>query len=439
MSLLPSALTSLSDGQLLSEVKRLAAHERQATAQLIGSLAELDARKLYVGLGYSSLFAYCVEALGLTEDATWARIEAARAVQRFPFILERLASGAVTLTAVKLLARHLTEANHLALLDAARGKRKREVEEMVVALKPRPDVPSSVRKLPTVKVQPSGSMVALDHARASALRVDDERLLLEQPIISPLPADPVVVSNVTDAPPLRAAPAPVPSCASSRAAEHRRSVVAPLAPERYKVQMTVDAATYAKLRRVQDLLRHSVPNGDVAVVFDRALTLLLERLERTKCAATKKPRAATAKQETAGRTTAGAAADIERQARDESKAGAQKATMTTRARPLHEAPVPGRVEAESGSRRSRHIPAHVKREVWARDKGRCAYVGTQGRCTQTSFLEYHHVVPFAAGGETTVANLRLACKAHNKREAERFFGDDVIAQHRSWPRKQGCT
>jgi hypothetical protein len=66
--------------------------------------------------------------------------------------------------------------------------------------------------------------------------------------------------------------------------------VAPLAPERYTVQFTVSRETHDKLRRVQDLLRHSIPDGDPATIFDCALTLLLTDLERTKLAQTDRPR-----------------------------------------------------------------------------------------------------------------------------------------------------
>ena len=65
--------------------------------------------------------------------------------------------------------------------------------------------------------------------------------------------------------------------------------IKPLAPERFKVQFTVDRDTYDKLRQVQDLLRHSIPNGDPAAIFDRALTLLLADLSKTKFAAANRP------------------------------------------------------------------------------------------------------------------------------------------------------
>src|SRR4026209_2619557 len=102
----------LSDDELLAEVKRLAEHERVATADLVATLAELDARRLYLGEGCSSLFSYCTQVLHLSEHAAYGRIAAARSARRFPIILTRLAEGALTLTAVGLLAPHLTAETH---------------------------------------------------------------------------------------------------------------------------------------------------------------------------------------------------------------------------------------------------------------------------------------------------------------------------------------
>jgi hypothetical protein len=60
------------------------------------------------------------------------------------------------------------------------------------------------------------------------------------------------------------------------------------------------------------------------------------------------------------------------------------------------------------SKTGRYVAAAVKREVWARGGGQCAFVGAAGRCTERGFLEYHHVIPFVDGGETDVSNLQLA-------------------------------
>jgi hypothetical protein len=69
------------------------------------------------------------------------------------------------------------------------------------------------------------------------------------------------------------------------------------------------------------------------------------------------------------------------------------------------------------------VPAAVQRAVWIRDEGRCAYVAPNGRrCTERVFLDFHHEDPYAIGGEATVENISLRCRAHNKYEAELLFG-----------------
>ena len=210
---------------------------------------------------------------------------------------------------------------------------------------PQPDVPSSVRKLPATLAQGATVEVAAVLVAAAAEGLD----------LQPAAAAP---------------PAPT-----------KPAVVSPLSPERYRVQFTMSKETHGKLRRVQDLMRHRVPNGDPAVIFDRALTALLAELERTRLAATKHPQA----------------------------------------RPVV-------------STRSRHVPAAVRRAVWARDGGQCAFVGGAGRCSETGFLELHHVLPYAARGETSVENLELRCRAHNVYEAEQYFGTGpLFVRERSGP------
>ena len=128
----------MSDADLVAHVGALAAAERSATAALVAALAELDARRLYLGAGCASLFVYCTRVLHLSESAAYSRIETARSARRFPTILERLADGRLTLSSVRLLARVLTDDNQQRLLDAASFKSKREVEELIAAACPQP-------------------------------------------------------------------------------------------------------------------------------------------------------------------------------------------------------------------------------------------------------------------------------------------------------------
>lgn len=112
----------LSDADLIDEVKRLVATERRATAVVIGSLMEFDARKLHLGEGYPSLFAYCTQVLHYAEHAALNRIEVARAARQLPALLEHIADGRMSLTGARLLSPHLTADNCDAL--PARGKHK---------------------------------------------------------------------------------------------------------------------------------------------------------------------------------------------------------------------------------------------------------------------------------------------------------------------------
>ena len=345
---------ALSDGELIDAVALAANDERRSTARLVALLAEFDVRRLYLGEDCSSLFTYCTQVLRLSEHAAYHRIEAARTARQFPIIMTLLTSGDVTLTTVAMLRPHLTPANHAQLLDAARHRSKREVEQLIAGLAPRPDAIALIRRLPAVR---------------SAAPV--ELAATGDPTTEPAPpkaadlCDAVARIGVTGAPPsldiqglpLRTAPTPR---------------LAPLSSDRYLLRVTLGAAGHARLRRAQDLCRHSIPNGDPAAIVEKALELLVEHLERAKAVSIPRPR-----------------------------------RISTRGKP---------------HRNGRHIPAEVRRTVWARDGGCCAFAGTRGRCTETGQLEFHHLHPFARGGQSTVANIALRCRAHNVFESESRFG-----------------
>ena len=356
-----NSLERLTNEQLVADLTAVAAKERIVTAHLIELLAEMDSRRLYLAQGYSSLFVYCTKCLKFSEHAAYGRIEAARASRRFPLILRLLTDGSITLTTVCLLGAHLTEGNHREVLEKALHKTKREVEQQVAELSPLPPAPSMVRKLPPPRIS---------FITPTDLREDPEVQPRAKPAANE--ATPVVIRP-----------------------RHAPPVVVPLAPERYKIQITITQETHDRLRRAQDLLRHVLPNGDPAAIFDRALTLLLNDLERKNLAQVERPR-----------------------------------------------------EAPLANIHRRHVPAAVRRDVWARDDGQCAFVGSDGRCAERGFLEFHHVIPFADGGSTTVDNLQLRCRAHNGYEARQYFGSLLLRERSKsydsvrtepWWHKSGAT
>jgi hypothetical protein len=428
-------IARLPDGALRSRVERLAGRERRATTLLVAYLAELDARRLHLADGYPSLFAYCTQALHLSEYAAYHRIQAARAVRRFPVLLGELARGYLTLTTLSLLAPHLTTANLHALLAEARGASKRAVEALVARLQPRPPVPASVRRLPApgepAHPAPGGPEGSVPGSLASPVPGGPAPQQGRPPTPTPSPTlgvdgMPAGVAGDTSVAPALAGdetdrvPPGTPTGGAARVpgsgscGRGPSGAVTPLAPTRYRVQFTAGPETYAKLKQCQDLLRHQIRDGDLAQLFDRALTALLRELLRRRVGTPLRPEAA---------RTAPAAPP----------AGIVPHAAT--------APTPGDASASDPGAPtlppgpSRHIPAAVRRVVWERDGGQCAFVSADGRrCPERGYLEFHHVRPYALGGPATVENIQLRCRAHNGYEADQIFGPPPA--RRSGPSQQ---
>jgi hypothetical protein len=104
-------LSHRSDQELLSDVTRLVGSHRELTARPVAHLAEIEERRLHLQAGFSSMFEFCIKALGLGEGEAFRRILAARLVRKFPLIRSLLASGAVHLSVLELLRERMTEGN----------------------------------------------------------------------------------------------------------------------------------------------------------------------------------------------------------------------------------------------------------------------------------------------------------------------------------------
>ena len=312
------------------------------------------------------------QVLRLSERGAYNRIEAARTARKFPIVLDLLEQGALNLATLRLVAPQLTPENHGVLLEAASYKSKREVEELLARLFPRADVAASVRKLPDARPSTSGRRVqdATPEAPTVPVRVGADQSCGVAESMGSMKCS-AAVEGAAGGDPCVAAVPPSPR-PSPRSSQH--PVVVPLSSDRYQIRFTASASTCEKLRRAQDLLRHAVPDGDPAEIFDRALTALLGELGRRKFGATGDPR-----------------------------------------------------EGRRSTPGSRRVPAAVRRAVMARDRGQCAFVAEGGRkCGATAFVEFHHVIPYARGGQATMANIQLRCRAHNGYEAELDFGPELV-------------
>jgi len=381
------SLSHLTNPILLRGLAMLAANNRRTTALLLAHIAEAHERRLFAPAGYSSMYAYCLGELPFSDDAARRHVYAGRTARRFPVIFEMVEDGRLHLTAVVLLAPFLTHENAPELLEAASRKSKTKIENLLAERFPRDDVPAQIESLPTRLALPaSAPLPLLESSPGSPPCID----ATATPDHNEAAAAPALADPTTTPPPTSQ------NHSTERALERvPKSVfvkpsgppprVGPLSPGRFSIQFTMGQETHDKLLHARALLRHQVPSGDLAELFDRALDAMIEKLEKRKFAATSNPRR--------------------------------------------------RRNRESAN--PRHIPADVKREVWERDGGQCTFVGDSGRrCEERGFLEFDHMDPVARGGQATAERTRLRCHAHNQLEAERVFGAEFMRHKREEARQR---
>jgi len=315
-------LADLSDAQLLESLKSLCDQGRAVLARLLAHLVEVEERRLHLEAACPSMFQFCVRRLGMSEDEACRRIHAARLARRFPDLLVRIERSDLTLSTIALLHGALTEATYLELVEAAAGKTKAEVQALLAKRSPMLDVPTAITAIPTQALIPTLGVEAV--------------------------------------------PAPTPTAGRQ---------LAPLSETRHKVQFTASDELRKKLERAQDLMRHANAEGDLAVVVERAVDLLLERLEKQRLGKTSRPRRPREQSDTA------------------------------------------------------RVSRAARRAVFERDGERCTFADADGhRCPATTWLELDHVIPRARGGTSESRNLRVRCRAHNALHAEQTFGKEHVAR-----------
>ena len=352
-------LECLNDQARLYQFGDLVRQDHEGNAQLIRHIDAIDRRQLWARLGHPSLFSFLVTRFHMSESTAGKRIGAARTARRFPVLFEMVARGEIHLSGIHRLKAHLTRENHEQVLAQAKHQTIRQIEELVARLAPQPDVPTTLRALPN-RTTSSSPLTAP---------------ALGTPTLAPAPAPapPLPSAHAAFGSPPKVEPAPTPL------PPRRDPDPTPLSPGRYRLQLTVSQSTRDKLEQLRDLLAHQIPNGDPAVIFERALDALLELIHKQKIGATEKPRA----------------------------------------------------RRPSAVPRARWIPAALRREIWQRDQGRCSFVGEDGHhCNETRGLEFAHVKPWAKGFGHSASNLCLRCRAHNAWEADRDYGTGFMTSKR---------
>lgn len=358
-------LARLSDDEVTEGLAAAVREERLSRVKVMEFLVEFDRRDLSSRKGYSSLFRYCTEVLGYSEDSAYKRMQVSRAARRFPSIISRLRDGRLTLNAVVLLGPHLTSENHRRLLDWALGKRRRDIEMKIAGLAPKPEPGEVIRSLSqgtseTVSALPSGCNGVLNPA-----------LPISQALF---PA--VARENGSRGPAINSSlpgQGPKPIMGTGLPAFPAGPRIEILTPERVRFAFTGSKEFLGKVDRLKQLLWHKCPSGRLEDLFEEVVDFYLQRRD-----------------------------------------------PEMRRRPAARRPImTGRLNGR------RRIPQWVKDLVWKRDGGRCVYVSTEGkRCGERGGIECDHVQPWALGGKSDdPGNIRLLCRTHNQLAARQVFGD----------------
>ncbi len=379
-------LFPLAPQALSAKLQSLVGEERSILADFLLHLAELDRRRAYAELGYGSLWDYCLRALHLREGAAGRRIGAMRVLRRFPQLEAAIRDGRLCLSTLSLLGQVLTEANVSDLLERAAFKSKADVDALVASLRPRPEPAEGVRRTCAHHQDRRPEPPALVQARLPACGG-----ITALPELAFRPPDPGPDRSWC-APQVAAAPEPARLLdpAMSQALVGRPPGPTSPDPERWSVRVTLSKDGKALLDTLRQLLAHKLPGGELGTVIEEALRCAVE------------------------------------------KHGKRRGLVVPRCKPPAKEPAPARRgPVPAASPRHLAIAASVRREVWARDAGRCTFVAPDGtRCESRWKLELDHVRPLAMGGPSDAANLRLRCRTHNLLHAENVYGRACMDRHR---------
>ncbi|HET7544460.1 MAG TPA: HNH endonuclease [Polyangiaceae bacterium] len=398
-------LRALTDEQLLAGLAGVVKRRNQVTAEFLAYLAELDDRRLYLELGFPSLFEYCVRALRLCESTAGRHIAAARVCRAHPEVFAWVASGELHASALSLLKKHLTTENAAELFECCRRQSARQVEKLLAARFPRPDVRDLVRRLPA-RTAPTPDVGRASECAGRSLET------VEAPRCTQVATETSQVRPIarTDTP-----ASPAAAAVASEAAEPAKPRrIEPLAADRYGVRFTADGEFCQLLERVRGLAAHRLPSGDLLSLLKRGLEAYERELEKERFAVGKKARRSSNAQ---ARSSAPSDAKL---SLAESVSAHSVSAHSVSAELHHVERIP---LTSTGAKRTRRCPAAVARAVFLRDRGQCTFVASDGRqCCARRWLELDHIVPRALGGEDSVRNLRLRCRAHNQHYARQCFG-----------------
>ncbi len=423
--------------ELTENLAALLRREHDALADFLVALADFDRRRCWVALGHSSLFYFLHRELRLSKGAAQYRKVAAELIQEVPGVVEPLRDGRLCLTSITEAAKVVTADNWETVLPRFYGLSRREAMELVAALQPHPapptrDVVSPVRVAKSLRPVPdsvgqssAGSALALGDTSGAGALVGPSLGWPDEPAKTGAPSftESVATMPGATASGLTTPGLPAPVISAAIESDHPVEVV-PLTAEQCRLHATVSSQFMKKLEAARDALSHARPDATLGEILEEGLELLLAQAARKK-GLVAKPRT--------GKGSRASAEDPVARSRGVEGFGEVPVTEPGDGKAATAAAVAEAscAEASTQARTAKrdHIPAHVRREVWMRDGGRCQWrLDSGGICGSTRQLELDHIQPRSRGGASTTDNLRVLCRGHNDLAARLVLGEEQMDQ-----------
>ena len=374
----PTPMKALSNEQLLSRTQQLVLKERHLNLEILRHLNEIDNRKLYLRLSYSSLFEYVVKELKYSEAAAYRRIKAMKLCRQFPETTGKLKEGVLTLTSACQLQTFFEK------------KAKKDRQEQLKPHTNSQDLPNPTSS-PSMATQPydKGKVdeMSSNSTPSTSLSQDEKKELIEK------------ASGLSTRQTMKIL------------AEKEPCLALPTERVKFSGQGTVslnvsmNEETLHQLEQLKSLLSHKNPS----MSFGQLISILAEDGVQKYDPQKKKVRKPVERGNQKSAQT--------KENATQKKVVQVKSTITSAAaKPCDiKTYVASKTEPKL-KKRNRAIPTHIRRYIWKRDQGRCTYLNHQSKkqCGSSHFLQIDHIHPFALGGNSDPENLRVLCASHNR-------------------------
>jgi len=358
----------LSRVDLAVNLKSLVKREKDLTLEILDHLQEIFRRKLFLEMGYTSLFAFLTEEIGYCAGTAQLRIQTLRALNTVPQNRERVMNNEVSLNTLAKTQSFINNENKYLINQSAPLLSQEDKKELFDAAK----------GIPAHKVE----VVLLEKKHEI-----DTRKAHEQGQPPPLPK-PVIK----------------------------------------KITLEVDEQLGDLIEEVKNLLSHTCPAGNLSEILKKALPMAIKEIQISKGLRKRSEdgKAASIKSDSKCKKEETFHADEKERIESAKQRSLSDLSLTIFSSSSMKSQDSKSIREEFGDKGrvviKRKIPTAMKRIIWQRDQGRCQYTypRTGKQCGSQYQLEYDHVRPWSEGGSHSDDNLHLCCRAHNQYRWQRL-------------------